>query len=638
MKNKKMNRIVSLLLAAVMILTLTFALASCKNKDEDAPVTAEAKLSNYISFKDPARNELEKLTDLTKDLGQLGNSYEEFAMFWKSDRDALNNITNTISLYSLKDKKILFTVSDTYANELGEDEFGNEFKPEKMLVDAILTNTNGIPYVVLVYVEYTRISDEVIKENAEFVEDASGSYFDYGPSYSETTYFEFYDVTGKFINKSYTTYEATGLSEKKITDKHTILSFGKIAAIFNTATYELVETIDADVNGMPTLYDYVNDEYNYLLNVPTEHFAEQSGTPLGVGYSVEVYNKKDKLVCSYPYGAKNLMSKAHVLDSGDVLINHADFDAETGNARYSSFILDVETGKVTELKNLNYRVIQVITRDLFNEMAADTGISFTDNARNVIIAANENNEMVIIFMDNFGNVNYVFDNRLTYDAEAHGLSVKIYDDNHIFVEAAVVDAKGIMLAPDGTVIAYVPKDAIIVGDHIIVDNKVYDLDMKFVRELNGTWRDAFLDTYVSDPDNDDDDDEPMKDENYDDNLTSHGYFGNYAVYGYSHIAYDETDTDITKKGVLLYNIKNENITRYEGYEYNNILGGELLVIKSPSTSIYKVINTEGACLFTFEANSYDHCAVDTGVIITFDTDNGYLTVLIDEAAEEGGTN
>ena len=120
MKNKKMNRIVSLLLAAVMILALAFTLVSCK-EEEDAPVTAEAKLSNFVTFDTDDRKELNNVTDLTKDLGKydstLGYEFDDYVLFKKIDKNAMNILTETYSLYSLKENKVTFTVSNSYADE-----------------------------------------------------------------------------------------------------------------------------------------------------------------------------------------------------------------------------------------------------------------------------------------------------------------------------------------------------------------------------------------------------------------------------------------------------------------------------------------------------------------------------------------
>ena len=113
--NKRFISVISLLLVVVM------ALAACGPKEPvtpDAPITAEGVLSNFFSFENgEAVKPMNNVSHLNDQLGEEVRYVYGYVVFLKETKDRFNNLTETYSVYSAEKKEVVFTVTNTYADE-----------------------------------------------------------------------------------------------------------------------------------------------------------------------------------------------------------------------------------------------------------------------------------------------------------------------------------------------------------------------------------------------------------------------------------------------------------------------------------------------------------------------------------------
>ena len=491
--NKRFISVISLLLVVVMVFT------ACAAKDPvtpDAPITAEGKLSNFLTFESAeASKYFSTSVHLNDKYGQLVDNGYGYVIFLKETKDRFNNLTETYSVYSAEKQDVVFTITNTYADEWGwNDEFGNETYPEKVIDGVYILSDNGIPYINIDWIKYTRIDDAVIAEEK------------LPWSYTEEFYSEFYDVTGKYIATSHVTDSGDEMASNEYC---TVVSFGRTVAVFNNETYEVISTYDGDVEATPRLYDFVNDEYNYMLNVPSAGVSESVNPYLALYRTkIMVYDNDGNLVLHYVHGDDALMRNVNVLASGDILIQNVvateaiEYDFLFGGckANLDTFILDVETGALTELADFKYAVSYVYFAEDYLEIAPE-GVKTTENVRNIAIAKDiVTDKEYTVFFDNFGNVNFVFDGKLAYEMDKEeSLSFRVLSKDRLLVDLSSGVADRAIIDNDGNVVAYLTDAYIVLDDYIACVNDdytidIYDFDLKLVDTMDDDWADYYFDT------------------------------------------------------------------------------------------------------------------------------------------------
>jgi len=474
MKNKKFFAIISLLLALVMVLS------SCQPAGdivEDTPVTAEAKLQNFIELKSPDDDVLDKVELISDTYGKLIDVYEDLALFHDEAKDKLNNLTETYTLYSISEAKSLLEIKNSYPDEYGwVNDFGHRTYPEKLVNDARLevcrVGDNAFAYLAVEWEARTAIDEETVKND------------DLAESYIVKDYCEFYDATGALIA---TSSVANDGDIKAYSDDFTLVSFGKTVAIFDEDG-KVTKTYDGDVEAAPVVYMHENDRYNYLM-IPSGLIDSSMMSR----FKLEVYDKSGNLVREYINGDYATTAGMFVLEDGDVLIQHnkltenIDFDYSLGEEflfNLDTFILDVETGVVTELPDFGYLLQDVIFAEDFDDSIVE-GFVATENVRNVAIGATdiETQEECTIFFDNFGTVNYVFEYDINREMSKNDRVIKVLNDGYMLVEVssgvtdrAVINADSFM--------AYVPNGATVLEDYIIAGDIRLNLKMERLGEVN----------------------------------------------------------------------------------------------------------------------------------------------------------
>lgn len=613
----KLHSLISLLL--VLVMTLTLVVSCGKDGDnEDAPVTAEGIFSNYLTISGDGENtSLREVTNLSETLGQLVESEGEYAVFEKIEKDRLNNLTETVSFYSLEKCEVVTSITHTYVDEFGGfDDFDNETYPEKLITDkGIASAKNGSKklgfFFYVEYTEYARIDDEIIEDN------------ELEHSYSEKTYVEYYTVTGQFIAKCDVSDDVLFVDSS---DDYLLASFGKTVAQFNTEDGSLVSTYDGDTNPDMILYDYFNENYNYMLNVPTGASHEDASLAYKRA-AIEVYDKEGELVCYYPYGEEHTMHTAFVLQGGDILIQKLtmtegleyDVIANGMNMRIETFVLDVETSTVTSYPDFKYYVLYLKHAD---ELDEDSDISATENVRNVLLAgklSESSMEERTVFVDNFMNVNYEFDGKLCYEMDGES-GFRVIDKDHILVRLSSGVSERAMLDSKGNLIAYIPNDALVLSDYIVVGDKVYDLDMKSIgNDIYNGWKQGY---------------------DAEDGITLKTCIGNAMVYECKKTDPETSDVTIDVY-VILINIHGGSNSKYSNSTFVSTnktatdlepsLSEGYAIIKS-TEGVYYFINGEASTVASAKADGCTAIYTDGAALVTFDTEDGKVTYLV-KAAE-----
>ncbi len=623
------RRIISLV---SLLLVLVMAFVSCANDKKvyedpkpDNPVTAEGVLNNFLSFKKAEDvKPINNAAHLNDSLGQTYEVYGDYAIFVKETKDRLNNLTETYSVYSIADKAVAFTVSNTYADEWGwEDDFGNVTYPEKVIDEVDIVDDYGIVYFVVEWTAYTPINEEIIEEE------------ELEWSYTESEYCEFYDVKGNLIATSHVEDEGEGIDYN---DYYTVVSFGRTTAVFDNETSEVVMKYDGDVEPTPPLYDFMNDWYNYMLNVPVAGISPDVNPNLSmVRTAIRVYDKEGGLVLDYVHGDNAINHIVEVLDNGDILIqnmyvaNTVDYDYfyEGMKVNVDTVILDVETGKVTEIADFDYLVNGVyFAEDILEENDAYT---FTENVRNIAYARDMvEDKLCTIFFDNFGNVNFIFDGKLAYEKEDNSnLYVEqctVLREDRLLITLASGVAEKAIIDNSGNVIAYLNENCLVLDDYIAVVEpdysiEVFDFDMKAVKTISNSWVSYYI--------------------NLEDTINFYGTLGNSILFSIvdKWNDYGVSGDPVPMQRDIIYSVDVTNgysssKTDYVFVTYNTVQPEGFVVVKKETkemtTPLFLVLNENAQVVLTVSASNVEivYCE-DAIALLKIHTADGTECYLLD---------
>lgn len=608
MKKIRILQIASVLLCLVMLL------ASCNEKapeannnpnpqpeTPDTPVTAVGQ-ENFFNLSYIEPEYLSDPTLMTDTYGELleENSSDGLLVFLKKTKDFMNNLTDTYTVYSVVDKAVVKTFTLTYADENygREDDFKNPVLPEKTLkVYAYGDRVNPdsrVDYIMAVYETNTLLNKDVIEDNE--------LEYSYSTSYSV----EFYDAKGTAITTTKNFTEASYVSASA-NEERLALSFGKTVAIFDTKENKLVSTLNGDtgrITGMQA--DFSNDKYDYYLYVPYGYVDYMS--PLGSGGKIEVYNKSEELVCEYIYNDFSNISYAYVLESGDILLQmfkgteklDYNFLTEGNKVEMQTFILDVETGKVSEIA-FNYIINNLYGKDewaAIMEEDYNTAITFVDaNVRNIALGRKVENGYIVkdyedvIFFDNFLTINHVHAPKIL-EQQSSSFATKL-SGGYELIEV-VNGVAELAIVKDGKIVSYVPEGAIVTEYGIISENNIYDFNMVKLT----SWG------------------EVDNNENY--NYVT--FFGKYAVFTET-IVPDEFNLITAPYDVVrLYDMSAEtwsnrldNCTVTDGG-----IAEDYMIIYNKVEKTYSLYNGEMSCLLSGDDIDLEECADGYVVEVTVD--------------------
>ena len=485
MKNLKSLLIVSVLLCLVLsVFGCDIINKSDANTITDVPpvtITADPTMSNFLTFEYVEKDPLSVGTSLTEEYGTLvSSSSGNLLVFRKETKDYMNKATVTYTVFSVEENKVAATFTHEYEDEFFPrlDDFGNPVLPKNDMKVSVDTLNGYIDYIIVEKTTNTPIDEEIIEKNS------------LTHSYSTSYSYEFYDAHGTSIATSSVVHSGYAV---EYTNSIVKASFGKTYALFDTDENKLISTYDGDTTSEYIEYDHSNDRYNYLFY--SSYGNVDYGSPVGGRGRIEVYTKSGEPVCKYVYSDYSMTANTNVLANGDIMIQYVylsdsiDCDIVMDDMKYDiqTLILDVETGKVTEVE-FNYLVNRILDTD---ELAADSlegGIKLTfneQNVRNVAYATKLENRTAgnngdIIFFDDLLNVNYVLD-KVIPEQDLDGEYIPLADG--YFLVSVINDVVEYAIVKDGQVTCYVPRSAHISDYAIITDNGVYNFDMKLIFDL-----------------------------------------------------------------------------------------------------------------------------------------------------------
>ncbi len=552
-------------------------------------VTADSVMSNFIKVEYLDNGALVVDKSLNEEYGTFCNDLSHSAdlkVFRKITKDYMNNLTETYTVYSLKNKSVVKTFAHTYPDEnyYREDEHGNEVFPDSefyVYTDCLDPYSDRVDYIRTFSVRNTAIDGNVIEDNE--LENSYASFFSC----------EFYDAKGNHIATSSVVDRASFVEAEENELKAT---FGKVGAIFDIKENKLVKVYDADVSTLNIGYDYSNDRYNYYLNVGYGNV--DYGTPVGFGGKIEVYTKGGELVCTYQYTDYAIISRAFVLANGDIMIQNVnstdaiDYDVffDMGNGMFPSddlgeikldlqtLILDVETGKVTEIE-FDYIISSMIEKDTLDDIFDGYKVTLNEqNVRNIALATKIENKTILdensldmIFFDDLLNVNYVQD-KLVNEQDVTRETVPLPGGyTLVYIKGGVSDKA---IVKDGQIVVYVPFDADVTPYGIITDDAIYDFEMNLI--------------FDADPD---EDGESFVDTRY----QFEGYMGKYAIYKDVSITLpggesDDDDTDYGNSVIMIDITSGSQRTFYDCLI--EVVMDEYVVLYNEESGMHSLYNAE----------------------------------------------
>ncbi len=472
MKRKNLIKLFSI---ALCVSTL---FAGCKGSEGSssssvnfgAAEPVEAIRSNFMSFQYVQEwKEYCNTSILTEEYGKFWDSEQELYVFKKLDKDFLNNVTETFTVYNANKGEVVLTLENKYpdANYGEEDEFENtKHAPTEMDVSA--RNVSGIPYVEVETHTYTRLDDELIEK--EELED----------SYDEKYKVEYYDVAGTKLTESNL---PTEVKSRGATSNNQKVLFGRTVVMLDKETHEKISSWDAEKDSVHSLFTYENDWYGYYI--------PNMGTS---GSAIEVYDKKDKLVLRYELEDEGV-THAYPLQSGNMLLQKLkqttaasyDFAMEGVTFDLQTLILDVKTGTTKEIEFDYYLAMGVHTAETL-EAETDGEVVFTENVVNFGIvfkvekAPLNDSNMIGVFFDNAGNVQYVTEKM--YPEHSGFEAEKLPYGDYYLIEIDSPVANEAIVDEFGNLICYVPSGASVVGNYIMKDNALYDFSLNCEYEFN----------------------------------------------------------------------------------------------------------------------------------------------------------
>lgn len=636
MKKNKWLTLLSLVLGASTVLGAcgggntsgSSSSSSSSDSSTDVAPVVEATFSNFIDteYKADWKDMSSNVITLNDEYGTLVGNWEWMYLFKKEDKNFLKEVVQTWTLYNAKKKAVVWSKEHKYEEDAytGYDKYGEKFPPVEISVslEKLYGQSNKeMAYVQVTTVTKERYSDETLK----LWEDEFGR----APfAYKTQEMREYYSADGKLI-------ASTKLLHRYYYDEPTYgdsydngncyAYFGKTVAEFDEDG-NLVSTWDGDTT-TKRIYVEETDKYGYLY------------TLYGGAILFEVRNKADNaLVYEYTMGSNALstMQMPFVLENGDIFVQERTeteslaYDFLAGDTKYNLTTnrVDVETGAQAEVE-FNYFIKKIIDQDEWEE--EHPGLNFSNYVYNVAYARKIEDgvlgDEVILFFDNALNVQYEWaplipeqvdlveseSNSISPEPNLENIQVLETGDLLIDLKTPVRDANGnevnkAIVSPNGRLICYVPKDAMVIKEYIIPTGhsnsyfNVYNFDGEKVDYID-------LDEYA------------YGDWEFDANEGRR--LGDYYVFEYNReVTYDDVqqppETEykllvVKKAGRYDYYGEDRELYMYNSYECGRIVDSTVDYLITEKDGQYCLYDADLDHILTmsdmFEVDVYDNCFV-----------------------------
>lgn len=419
-------------------------------------------------------------------------------VFRTADVDTKNKVTEKFTVYNIALKKAVLTVENKYQYSDQYNSFDwnspiinaysyyeDVFLPESVM-DVKIVSRGSVDMILVSHAALEPIDKEIIKEN-----DCNGCFYKTKLDYT------YYDVAGNKISESENSYCIVDYANSS--SSALVLDFyNGDTAVIDSNSMELISVSNAYKDLTLGNADFVNEKYAYFLDEALYQ---------ALGWSaryVEVYDRESKERVIRYYTEYSDDFDAFVLDNGNILMQFiyeldyessekSDFYVDEDRYGYKHQILDIKTGKVTDVE-LDYLIMYMLdsqTAAKGNDYMRKFGISLTDNVINLAqVLPIEDRQLQdaaqMIFVDNNMDVMYemgliIPEQKVNLPYGDFGYSV-LPNGDYLVTLYDVVTNRAIVKR-DGTVRTYLTSDVEIVGNYLIKDNAVYDYDMNLVCEL-----------------------------------------------------------------------------------------------------------------------------------------------------------
>ena len=461
MKNLKSVKLLSLLLAAVLLLSSCGEETVITPEPDSQPQEVAPEFKSY--FDTSFESKVESLKDAVRFDGEVVKTLERedvsLLLIKESRIDELNRVCETFRVYNVEKGEIIAPITNVYdrVGLIPENSQSSDEHKQSSTVEIDFVEHSNLPLIVAKTTVLKKIEDEEKKNDENIV----GDYV----TVSET--FVYYDVYGNEVAECQSALEAANLSVRQI-NNDIRLNVGRTVAIFDGTSYKLLTTYDGEDKIVYSGYDYANESYYYF------------GGSTNV---IKVYDKANKLVYSktlndqYSYF---VMNNGNILlqvftpsftDStkGDVLMGDVYYDVTTA-------VIDVATGKETEIET------ELVIYDLYN--AADLArydYPVTANTKNLVVAYDiereqlSREELKLYVCDNEFNV--IFKTESAYPIQTTPLQFETLAGGYFALGLSSV-ADSVIISPEGETVSFVKSGLDIREGFILSTEAIYDYSLR----------------------------------------------------------------------------------------------------------------------------------------------------------------
>ncbi len=606
MKKMKYLQIASLLICLLMLVV------GCAEEpvelpekiEDEAPVTVTADpiRSNFITFEYKGSEKLNVGESLCEKYGEHVSSVGDLILFKKSEKDYMNNLTETYTVYSISEAKEVKSIAHTYADEdyTRLDDFGNVVRPEKTVSVSIKTlKEYAADYIRVITTTYSPIDEEKIEKG------------DLDDSYSASYNIEFYDAKGTQISTTKSSVEGRLIEDGDFEIKG---AFGKTVAIFDIEENKIVKTYDGDTNSESVNCSFSNEKYDYYFNVG--YGLVDYNHAIGGLCKIQVFDKKGNQVLDYTCSEYSTYNMPYVIANGDIAIQYLtltdeiEYDILLNNQKINvdTFIIDVETGSVKQVENFNYMIDDFMTKDDKNSyelFSDDVTVTFNEtNVRNIARAQKFENGILsekndIIFVDDLLNVNYVFEKYC--EEQTSNTEFRFLEGGYMYVNIDGPIA-GSAIVKDGKVVTYVTDDMMVTKYGIITNDGIYNFKMEKIRTIDEMYTQY---TYITS-------------------------VGSYAVFSYVEVLSPDQILagSIADYGLYFIDMQNGSTYRENDTVIDTAVGisDDFIVTKNMTTGKEKLMNADLQTMFIADDIFVEDCK-GTCIAITLIDGNKYVFTL-----------
>ena len=457
MKNLKSVKLLSLLLAAVLLLSSCGEEVAVTPEPDSQPQEIAPEFKSY--FDTGFESKVESLKDAVRFDGEVVNSYSNgdvsLLLIKESRIDEMNRVCETFRVYNVEKGEIIAPITNVFdrVGLIPENPESSDAHKQINTVEIDFVEYDTLPLVVTKTTVLKKIEDEEKKNDENIV----GDYV----TVSET--YVYYDVYGNEVAECLSALEAARPRVNKFGDDIR-LDVGRTSAIFDGISYKLLATYDGEDKIVYSGYDYANESYYYFCSA---------------GNVIKVYDKANKLVYSKTL---NDQYSCFVMNNGNillqvftpVLVDGAKGDVIIGDTYYNvtTAVIDVAEGKEAMVET------DLVVYDLYN--AADLvryDYPVTANTKNLVVAYDIEREQIsreelkLYVCDNEFNV--IFKTETAYPIQTNPLQFDTLAGGYFALGLSSV-ADSVIISPEGKTVSFVRAGLDIREGFILSDEAIYD--------------------------------------------------------------------------------------------------------------------------------------------------------------------